>query len=564
MHKKKVIIFGAGIAGLSAAHYLNERGYDVLVIESLKIPGGLARSERMEEDKGMPSEYSWRGFGPWYHNTFDLMKNIPIYKNNRATNVYDEELSNPINFILVPDNLRTFDKQNNNFDNKYRLSALDTITLSWLGLKAILASDNRSQDEYVFKNAKKYLEEYLSQEGALTISSLFGPWVGTDNTRASVHHVASFFLKNSLPGPPSPYFHLNTERPFVQGNMSKWLILKGPSNESWFDPWITYLKARGVKFRFETILDRLEWDNNKMITYAEIKTNMHKEKIMADYYVLAINPYNTKEILDRTLSLLVDDQLRLFTPLTKDSPHKQISFRIAFSEKIKLPERETAIILVDSEFDITLFSQDQLWHKNIYLGQNIKSLWSGTATVDSKKGKLYDLEMKYLTKNEFIEEIKYQITKSKSFNSLIMMENNGHQLNSFSIERIEVWHSWIFPKENSDINNRPEIMDDNPKWVNNINNFPYQPKAKTSIINLYLAGAHTQTLADLYSMEAAVESGRHVADLITNSQTVLPQNVPLIIIPFKIVDTVLYSMGLPNVVNVLIIIILIWLIFKYI
>jgi flavin-dependent dehydrogenase len=41
---KKVVVLGGGIAGLSAAHELIERGFDVEVYEALAIPGGKARS----------------------------------------------------------------------------------------------------------------------------------------------------------------------------------------------------------------------------------------------------------------------------------------------------------------------------------------------------------------------------------------------------------------------------------------------------------------------------------------------------------------------------------------
>src|SRR3990172_6978757 len=96
-NKQKVIIFGAGIAGLSTAHYLNQHGYDVTVIEKLDIPGGLARSQRYPS--GLPTEYSWRGFGPWYHNTFDIMKKIKT----ASGTVYDE-LKPISSFDLVGDN----------------------------------------------------------------------------------------------------------------------------------------------------------------------------------------------------------------------------------------------------------------------------------------------------------------------------------------------------------------------------------------------------------------------------------------------------------------------------
>ena len=41
---KKVAILGGGVAGLSAAHELIERGFQVEVFEMRTIPGGKARS----------------------------------------------------------------------------------------------------------------------------------------------------------------------------------------------------------------------------------------------------------------------------------------------------------------------------------------------------------------------------------------------------------------------------------------------------------------------------------------------------------------------------------------
>ena len=40
----KVIVLGGGVAGMSAAHELVERGFDVVVLESGDIAGGKARS----------------------------------------------------------------------------------------------------------------------------------------------------------------------------------------------------------------------------------------------------------------------------------------------------------------------------------------------------------------------------------------------------------------------------------------------------------------------------------------------------------------------------------------
>ena len=45
----RVIVVGAGIAGLAAAYRLQQRGFDVEVLEREDVPGGRMRSERHGE-----------------------------------------------------------------------------------------------------------------------------------------------------------------------------------------------------------------------------------------------------------------------------------------------------------------------------------------------------------------------------------------------------------------------------------------------------------------------------------------------------------------------------------
>ena len=96
---KTIIIFGGGIAGLTVAHELIEKKFNVIVIEKDNILGGMARSQR--EKYNIPSEHSWRGYAPFYNNTFDIMKRIPL-TNNKNKTVYDN-LSLPITFYSLRD-----------------------------------------------------------------------------------------------------------------------------------------------------------------------------------------------------------------------------------------------------------------------------------------------------------------------------------------------------------------------------------------------------------------------------------------------------------------------------
>jgi len=97
---KTVAVFGAGIAGLSAEHEFARLGYTVSVYEVNRDAGGFFRSARVPDTSAMPTEYSWHGFGPWYHNAFDVMKQIPF---DEEGTIYDKGLSRPIDFGLAPD-----------------------------------------------------------------------------------------------------------------------------------------------------------------------------------------------------------------------------------------------------------------------------------------------------------------------------------------------------------------------------------------------------------------------------------------------------------------------------
>ena len=77
---KKIIIFGAGISGLTIAHELVEKGFNVEIYEKDSINGGMARSFRDNND--VPTEHSWRGYGPFYKNLYNILNRIPLPNSN--------------------------------------------------------------------------------------------------------------------------------------------------------------------------------------------------------------------------------------------------------------------------------------------------------------------------------------------------------------------------------------------------------------------------------------------------------------------------------------------------
>src|SRR6476660_4046566 len=87
-----VAILGGGVAGLSAAHELAERGFDVTVYERKSICGGKARSLSIEGTgvagrKDLPGEHGFRFFPGFYRHLPDTMQRIPYEHGSVADNL---------------------------------------------------------------------------------------------------------------------------------------------------------------------------------------------------------------------------------------------------------------------------------------------------------------------------------------------------------------------------------------------------------------------------------------------------------------------------------------------
>jgi uncharacterized protein with NAD-binding domain and iron-sulfur cluster len=83
----KVAVLGGGVAGMSAAHELAERGFSVDVYERQPVyVGGKARSVDVPHTgtdgrPDLPGEHGFRFFPGFYKHVTDTMKRIP-YGNN--------------------------------------------------------------------------------------------------------------------------------------------------------------------------------------------------------------------------------------------------------------------------------------------------------------------------------------------------------------------------------------------------------------------------------------------------------------------------------------------------
>ena len=523
-----IIIFGGGLSGLTLAHELIKSGFKILIIEKDNELGGMVRSDI--KTNLYPSEHSWRGYAPFYKNTFQLMKEIPYYD----TTVYNN-LSIPVDFFLL------YDKE---YNYKSLLSIGDKIILYYLGINYLLSGKRR--EYYYSYNVQPFLKKYLTNDGYNhMINFVTGPGYGMNKNELSMGHLFRFPIISTIHKKNHTHIHSSNCNNYKHISTDNWHVMNGPTSNVWIEPWVNYLKSKGVDILTNTELLKIIYKKNN-ITSVKIRKNGIIRQLNANEYILSINPFNTIDILKNSK---MSNLYNTFKSLTNNTKSKQISFRIGINKEIKYPIDNIAFVMNDSEFNITWYPQEKHWKQK----PNIKSLWSGTIIDFEKKGKLFNKNAEKLDNNKLKQEIIYQILRSKSFKKLIH-KNNGFYIKNEDIEYIEIWHEWNFINGNQEQSNK--------KWVNNIYNERFRPIQKTKYNNLFLSGAHTQTTINIWSMEGAIESGKITANYILNKYNKpniihYKHNDPFFIQLIQYIDNVLYKLYLPNIIKLIILSIII-------
>ena len=147
---KHIIIIGGGIAGLTAAHELVEQNYKVTLIERNIQVGGLARTYQNEDNKICPYEYSWRGFGPYYQNVYNITKRI-LY--NDKESVFDK-------LILLNNGKKTCNKKIPSYFNFFKnMNYNDIIKILSIIIPFSISCDERNIQNYSKIGLRHWIKE---------------------------------------------------------------------------------------------------------------------------------------------------------------------------------------------------------------------------------------------------------------------------------------------------------------------------------------------------------------------------------------------------------------------
>lgn len=362
--KQTVIILGGGIAGMSAAHELVERGFQVKIYEQKSIPGGKARSipyqgSGKDGRKDLPGEHGFRFFPRFYRHVTDTMKRIP-YQDNRQ-GVYDN-LSQTSRLEIA-----RFDKAGIQVISRFPRSLDDLKVI----LKDILSEKDTdiSTEDIEFFAERTWQLITSCQERRLGEYEQLPWWEYVDAAHRSLAYqnllakgittslVASRAKLASTKTMGDIFIQLLLD--IVEPGISSDLLLDGPTNDVWIQPWLNYLQQQGVEYNLEARVKTIACEDGR-IESVTIETKDGGElQVRGDYYIAAMP-------VEMMAGLLSDGMVSIDPTLANI---KRLSISTAWMNGIQfylkkdIPVTEGHVLYTDTPWALTSISQKQFWQK---------------------------------------------------------------------------------------------------------------------------------------------------------------------------------------------------------
>lgn len=558
--RKKVVILGGGIAGMSAAHELVERGFDVEVFERKSIPGGKARSLGATLDTGLvpfgggaagrapgapglplPGEHGFRFFPGFYRHVIDTMARIPYAGGSVADNLRDTSELMVASFDRAPYLVNAELPRSgaevkvavftvlNVLSGRAGVSVEDTAFFSTKVWELMTSCEERRLVELERINWWDFIE-------AGSRSSAYQKFFGNGITRSLVAAKARRASSKTI-GDIFLQLLFDVLTPDVAADR----VLSGPTNDVWIDPWLRHLRELGVRYHFDAQVRSLRCVNGR-VKSAQVTLGRRDVEVVGDFFIGALPVERMRELLSPEL-LALDASLASLNELTE---YVEWMNGIQFYLKQDIPLAKGHTVYIDSPWALTSISQPQFW-RDFDLGQYGDGTIRGVLSVDISDWDVRGLngkEAQHCSREEIALETWAQLKKSLNVQEELLRDD---QL-----------HSWFLDPgiDDTDADADPStprfISNAEPLLVNYVDTWRIRPEAITRIPNFFLASDYVRTFTDLATMEAANEAARRAVNGIllacrANYEPCQLWNLhePELLVPFRAHDRVRYRKGLP-------------------
>jgi uncharacterized protein with NAD-binding domain and iron-sulfur cluster len=533
----RVAILGGGVAGLSAAHELAERGFEVSVFELRPMAGGKARSvskagSGTDGRRDLPGEHGFRFFPGFYRHLPDVMARIPSA--TRGLSVADH-LVPATRFLLSQEGLPDAElpvRQRTLGDLWSALVfafgpnvtgvPLDEVLFFYSRLDRYLrACDRRRYDELEKQSWLEFVEGESRSESyrKFLAGGLTRTLVAARADQMSARSAASVFVQ------------LLSD--IVRSDSGMDRVLDGPTSQVWIDPWQRHLEGLGVRFYRDARVDALEYASGR-VRAAHITREGEPMRVAAELFVSAL-PAEVIRRLVTPAMVARDAQLGRLANL-----HTEWMNGIQFYLDRDIPVVHGHATFFDSPWALTAVSQAQFWPGVDLSGYGDGSV-RGILSVDisdwDAEGIVFGKPARACTLEEIREEVWVQL--ATHWDDAI-----GAEFRRARVVDVHLDPAIRFTPEGA--------HNDEPLLVNTVGSWYDRPDAVTAIPNFFLAGDFVRTYTDLATMESANESARRAVNGIlraTGSRrapcALWRLDEPIAYAPARAWDEIRYALGLP-------------------
>ncbi|MEU4498685.1 FAD-dependent oxidoreductase [Streptomyces sp. NPDC023998] len=498
-----VAVLGGGVAGLTAAHELAERGFQITVYERRAL-GGKARSMDVPNSaKGgrrpLPAEHGFRFIPGIYHNLPDTMRRIPFPGN--ANGVWDNLVAPPeMSFARTGrEDLRiplpwpghkpadlTLDEIRRALtamlETLHGIPAHETAYFVNRGLVFLTSCAERRDEAWERTPWWEFIRaEQMSYDYQRILAvGLTRNIVATKAEEASTRTVATLLEA----------FVFNALGRGADGPLDR--ILNAPTNEAWIDPWVDHLKKLGVDFRVGWTVREVKYAAGKVSAAVIEDPQGVRRSVAADHYISAMPVEHARRTWGADLRA-ADPQLARCDKLETDW-----MTGIQFYLTEKAPLLHGHLNCIDSPWSLTAIQQAGHWPSRNFPVDYGDGVAVDCLSVDisewDRPGILYGKTAKQCTRTEVAREVWAQLKASVNDTGRTVLKDSA-------------LHSW-FLDPGVDGLGTPDPANEDELLIHPVGTFHNRPQAATRIPNFFLAGDYVAVDIDLATMEGANASAR--------------------------------------------------------
>jgi uncharacterized protein with NAD-binding domain and iron-sulfur cluster len=529
-----VAIFGGGVAGLSAAQELAERGFQVRVFERKPVMGGKARSipvpdSALQGRKPLPGEHGFRFFPGFYKHVTDTMRRIP---DGAHGNTFDKlQVATRILLARAGQTEITWLARCPETVEDLRVFLLELFTplgvppaeLTYFVTRLLIVATSCAERRLA-EFEKIAWWDFIA---APSMSKAYQAYLGEGLTRSLVAMRAEESSTRTVGVTQLQLLYglISPDRVFDR-------LLSGPTSDVWIDPWTQYLQKLGVEFHPGTSVNGIQTDGTR-VTGIAVDAG---QPIEADFYIMAVP-------IEVMASLLTDDLKRAAPSMANlDKLQTRWMNGIQFYLAQDVPVVNGHAIYLDSPWALTSVSQRQFW-TNVDLSQFGNGAVRGILSVDISEwqapGVIYGKPAQECTALQIQEEVWTQLKQHLNVAGTMTL-NDANLVGWFLDPDIQ------FPNPGTATNAEPLL-------INTAGSLQYRPEAQIELENLFLASDYVRTYTDIACMEAANEAARRAVNclLVAASSTAAPAQLwpleePEFLKPLQEIDRIRFGLGLPH------------------